>query len=339
MEPNIADGIAAPPVAPPTPPVDPGTAPEPTQAEPVFQEQEVTGQLIDNEISDQVEPMSVEDMTIPLRAKESDDQSGVNEPDSGDGSEEQEPGTTPPEPSPEPTPAATPAAEPAPQLEVPDPGEFKPGDYSFEVTIGGKTEKITNLDEANKIADNPENFSTPRELMDFLGKQSDMRDGIRQDQREWQTKKDAFDTYTESTTQREETLNNWENEINYLVEKGDLPPIAADDEYANWSDPEVAKHPGVKERLDLLQYMQSENAIRTKAGLQPFSSMVDAQRSMRLDNMETEAKQTTTKEKEVRKAKGAMVGGSTSAAPARLPKDVIVGEGGSLNDLSGYGLI
>jgi hypothetical protein len=60
-------------------------------------------------------------------------------------------------------------SEPAPLVTVQDPGEYTPADYSFEVTLkDGKTVKVASAEEADKIAEDPDNFETPAQLSQFL---------------------------------------------------------------------------------------------------------------------------------------------------------------------------
>lgn len=167
--------------------------------------------------------------------------------------------------------------QPESLVTVADPGEYQPADYSFEVTLSdGKTVKVTSPEEADKLADDPDNFETPRQLSDFLKKSVSMSNKLERDKEKWEAQKATFDEQTEAENDRKENIDNIANEIGYLVSEGLLPEVAEEYKTANWQDPEVAKQPGVKEQLALLDYMVKENTKREKAKIKPLTSMLDA---------------------------------------------------------------
>lgn len=222
-----------------------------------------------------------------------------------------------------------------------DPGDYQPQDYSFEVTIytgeegkeKPKTVKIKTVEDAETLLEQDPNFGSAKNLLDFNRKVTRMETNSERDQQEWQKQKDLYDKQVGTDEQRQQNITNIANEINYLVAKGKLPK--AEDKYLNadWSDPEVAKQPGVKEALALLSYMSKENGIRTKANLAPLTSALDAYNAWIVD--ETEQKNVKDKKTagEQRKEMSAKVSGGSPAPVSNAPKGISVGHGGSLRDM------
>src|SRR5882757_1095474 len=156
--------------------------------------------------------------------------------------------------------------EPAPVVTVEDPGDYKPADYSFEVTLkDGKTVKVSTPDEAEKLSDDPDNFETPKHLMYFINKQNKMNRNLERDYEKWESQKKTFTEQLETETQRRETIDSYIGEFQYLVDEGKIPEIAKEHIDANWFDPEIAKQPGVKEQIAILKHMEKENSLRAKA--------------------------------------------------------------------------
>lgn len=231
-------------------------------------------------------------------------------------------------------PVTEPDDEPEPQTALEDPGEYKPADYSFEVTLAdGKTHKVSTIEEAEKLADDPENFETPKQLMDFINKQAEMKSKLDKDFEKWQEKKTTFTEQLETETQRREQINSYVGEFKYLVGKGLLPAVPKEYVDADWSDPEVAKQPGVKEQMDILNYMVKENKVRAKAGIKPLTSIVDTFNAMQADPTlkkveDTKAQEAAAKKAadDARKAAGARVAGVSPAQQGSfVPKGIAVG--------------
>lgn len=223
---------------------------------------------------------------------------------------------------------------PAPVVTVQDPGDYKPADYSFEVTLkDGKTVKVSTTEEAEKLADDPDNFETPKQLMDFINKQNKMRTSLDRDQEKWAAQKKTFTEQLATETQRRETVDTYVGEFSYLVGKGLMPKI--DKQYldADWSDPEIAKQPGVKEQLALLDYMVKENAVREKAHVKPITSVVDAFNAWQMDEghqkaiaKAKEAEDASRAAGETRRANSARVAGVSPAQQGTyVPKGIAVG--------------
>lgn len=225
-------------------------------------------------------------------------------------------------------------SEPAPVVTVADPGEYKPADYSFEVTLkDGKTVKVGTVDDAERIADDPDNFETPKQLMDFINKQNKMRVSLDKDHDKWEADKATYDTQAQEQAARVESMNTMVSEFEYLVAKKLIPSVAKEHKDADWSDPEVAKQPGVKEQTALLNYMVKENKARTKAGIKPLTSVVDAFNAWRQENGQAEAEQAHKEAGEARKAASARVAGvSASNQAPYVPKGIAVGRTGVLSN-------
>lgn len=217
---------------------------------------------------------------------------------------------------------------PAPVVTVEDPGEYKPGDYSFDVTLkDGKTVKVSSPEEADKIADDPDNFETPKQLSDFLRKQMSMERKLERDREKWEEKKQTYDSQSEEAATRQTTIDNLTNGFEYLIAKGFMPKLDPADAVADWSDPEVAKHPGVKEQIELINYMTKENAVRQKAGIPPLASALDAYNAWQLDTGRKEQAAEREEAGKQRKAAGARVAGvSASQQGAYVPKGIAVGK-------------
>lgn len=260
-----------------------------------------------------------ENLTIPY--KREDDAKGDDKP-----KDTEEPKNDAPKDEEEATQAAT-YSDPEPLVTVDDPGEFKPADYSFEVTLkDGKSVKVSTPEEAEKLADDPENFETPKQLMDFINKQNKMNTKLDKDRSDYDKQKAEFDSQSDAEASRQTNIANFTAEFQYLTTKGLMPKIPKEYMDADWSDPEIAKQPGVKEQIELLDYMVKENETRQKAKVQPLTSIVDAYNAWQLDTgrqkRETEAKEAG----EARKAAGAKVAGvSPSSQGAYVPKGIAVG--------------
>lgn len=225
-------------------------------------------------------------------------------------------------------------SEPVSAVTVEDPGEYQPADYSFEVTLkDGKTVKISTPDEAEKIADDPDNFETPKQLMDFINKQNKMNRNLDKEYEKWESQKKTFTEQLETETERRETIETYVGEFNYLVSKGLIPTVPKEYVDADWNDPEIAKQPGVKEQMALLDYMTKENAVRAKAKVKPITSIVDAYNAWQMDegHQKSEAKKKADEEAhraagEARKTAGARVAGvSASNQAPYVPKGIAVG--------------
>lgn len=223
-------------------------------------------------------------------------------------------------------------SEPAPTVTVQDPGEFKPADYSFQVTNkDGKTITIKTPEEADAFGDDDDNFKSAADLKDFIRKSNKMENSLDKEKEKWQTQKDTFEAQTQANQQRNEAMNAIESEVNYLVSKNKLPAVAKEYQTMNWDDPEVAKQPGVKEQIALLNYMSKENAIRAKAGIKPFGP-VDAFTAMQSDAAEKAKVADAKAAGEQRKVNGARVAGtSPSQTGAFVPKGIAVGRPGVFN--------
>lgn len=218
-------------------------------------------------------------------------------------------------------------SDPAPVVTVEDPGDYTPADYSFEVTLkDGKTVKITTPEDAEELSDDPENFETPRQLLDFIKKTTQMQNKLDKDYDKWELQKKTFDEQTATAAERQQNVDNLTKGFEYLISKGLMPQIDPADAIADWNDPEVAKHDGVKEQIALINYMVKENASRAKAGIPVLSSALDAFNAWQLDTNRQQEEQEHKAAGEARRAAGARVAGtSASNAAPYVPKGISVG--------------
>lgn len=222
--------------------------------------------------------------------------------------------------------------EPTPILTVEDPGEFKPGDYSFKVVLkDGKKTTVKTPQDAEDIAEDPENFETPAQLMDFINKQNKMNRNLERDEEKYQAQKEQFESQSAQESQRMEIVDNIAKEIQYLLDKGELPQITDPEVRRRWEtdpkaslDKEFIKNPGVAEQIQLVNKIAEEREARVKAGLSPNVSAIDMWREIK---SEVEAKSKENKAAgESRKAAGSRVAGTSPAAQAPyVPKGIAVG--------------
>lgn len=217
--------------------------------------------------------------------------------------------------------------DPAPVVTATDPGEYKAADYSFDVTLkDGKVVKVTTVDDAEKLSDDPDNFETARQLLDFIRKTTQLQNKLDKDHDTWQAKKDAYDTQLKTQEERNKTVQNLTAGFEYLIAKGLMPPLDPADAIADWRNPEVAKHEGVKQQMALINYMTKENEQREKAGIPVLGSALDAYNAWKLDEDTKAANQEAKQAGQARRAAGARVAGvSASQQGSIAPKGIAVG--------------
>lgn len=298
---------------------------------------------VKGELTTNADPLTIEEPEVEEPTDEPEDKpvdKPISEPSEPGGEEDEE------KEAPE-TPTTD---EPAPEIAIEkdeagvyqeptviDPGDFKPADYSFEVrTTDGKTHKIMSPEDADNFANlldtDPELISASQFSI-FNRKAAVMEQGIAADKRGYDTDKQQFEEEQQLKQTRDNTVQQWSKEIDYLASKGDLPEISSENNTADWTNSEVSKDPAVKARLDVLSWMSQENEKRMAAGLDPMHSIIDAHNAMQLESMKRgEQEQTKTQTRE-RQKRGSMVGKKTSYSPENQPTGSIVGLGGSLNDL------
>lgn len=219
-----------------------------------------------------------------------------------------------------------------------DPGEFKPKDYSFSIqTTDGKTHKISSPEDAESFAtqldEHPE-LITASQFLTLGRKTATMEQNLARDQESYDQAKVKFEEEQTQATNREQYLTQWQGEINYLRQKGELPAITNELNNADWTDPKVAASPGVKEALAIFKWMEEENNNRMAVGLPPDLSVVSAFNTMQLEAIRNEEKDTLSREKEATRKRGAMVGGKAPYTPSNTPKGTLVGPARGLDDLA-----
>ncbi len=228
-----------------------------------------------------------------------------------------------------------------PLVTLEDPGDYTPTDYSFEVSIlvgeeGKEREKkvkITSVADAEKLLEDDPNFGSAKNLLDFNRKVTKMETNGELERKDYDKRKAEYDKQVSEQQSRQDYIEGVAKEINYLVGKGKLPKVSAKYANADWSDPEIAKQPGVKEQNALLNYMVKENAARQKAGIAPFAGAVDAYNAMLVDTQVVKNTEAKKQAGEQRRAAGSRVAGGTPNPVTLAPKGISVGRGGSLRDL------
>lgn len=264
-----------------------------------------------------------------------------DEPQAPDTDEGKQPDDTPdtPDAPDEPDEDAKTPSQPAPELRrpepIPDPGEtFAPkGDYAFDIELADGTKvHVTKPEDIENLPADAD-FGTPANLMKAQARLNVMTSGIETERREFEANKEKYEAQKSADADLEQRITTMTAEMSYLETKGKLPSVDPKYENADWSNPEIAKQPGVKERLELLDYRAKENQERAKLGLSPMS-VLEAHMSMQQEQADNQATDTRNKQAAQRKAKGAMVGSSNPTPATNIPDDMIVGEGGNVRDLN-----
>jgi hypothetical protein len=214
-----------------------------------------------------------------------------------------------------------------------DPGDFQPSDYSFDVTLAdGTTVHVERPEDIAKIPQDAD-FGSPKNFLEVQANYTKMVNGIDTDKRAHEESKSAYSKQVEADQAVESHLQTLMSEFSYLEGNGDLPPVPAQYQNADWSDPEVAKQPGVKERIDLLNFRKEENDKRQNAGL-PAIGVLETKTLMENRAFKEAQSHREQAESDMRKKRGAMVNGQSAPAPgSKSSGDMIIGPGGSLRDL------
>lgn len=227
-----------------------------------------------------------------------------------------------------------------PVILAPDPGEFKPADYTFEVTVydennaNARTHKIKSVSEWDDLLDRDPNLGSASALLKAQRQATKMESASERDKADWQAKKDAYEQEKTQTDARTAAIARNVAEVDYLVNRGDLPKVAKEYATADWSDPEIAKQPGVKEQNALLSYMQKENKARAKAGLPQMSSILDGYNAWQLDQAKKNTATAKVTAGQARKVAGARIAPAGSTPSQIAPPGLMIGRGGSLRDLA-----
>lgn len=224
---------------------------------------------------------------------------------------------------------------PAPKTEtqqLTDPGEFTPKDYSFEVELADGTK--FNIKSPEDVSQLPEDasFKSIQDHTAFINNYTQMVNGLATDKQQYEAAKQTYEEQKAVAEENEKFIQTIENSFSYLEGKGKLPAVPAQYTDADWSDPEVAKQPGVKERVELVNYMAKENAQRESLGL-PKMSPLEAHAELQNKALEEQQTQRTQQQAKLRKDRGAMVSGQSAPAPGKANSDMIVGSGRPLRDL------
>lgn len=258
----------------------------------------------------------------PEAPADADDGTGESEAPANDANGA-EPGTNAETPAPT---VENPVAE-SPRVEpLTDPGEdFTPqNDYSFDITLAdGTVYKITKPEDIRQLPADAD-FGTAVNMLEAQTALNKMTIGLDQEKREWQNKKDLYQEQKAQSEAAEARVTTMIAEINYLETKGKLPPVDKQYENADWTNPEIAKQPGVKERIELLNYRDAENKQRIALGLSPMS-VLEAHLQMQNDAAVQAENARKKQDGEARKARGAMVGGSGASTVPNTPEGYMIG--------------
>ncbi len=237
------------------------------------------------------------------------------------------------EDEPEPTPI------PAPVSELPDPGVYEPKDYSFQVTLydqdgqNPKPRTIKSIEDWEQILETDPNLGNSLAVNRAFRQAQKMESGLERDKQDYDQKKQAFDQSKQQQEAQAAYTDQLQAELDYLVAQGDLPPIAKADKTADWSEPEIAKKEGVKAQMDLIRFMDQENKTRTKAGLKPMTSLIDAHNAKSRRDAKQQKSTTTAQHTQARRQAGARIASAAPAPVSSVPKGISVGKVVHLNDL------
>lgn len=232
---------------------------------------------------------------------------------------------------------------------IEDPGEYQPADYSFDVVTYDdegkkpKTVHITSVDQWDELLEADPNFGSTSSLMKAMRASNRMERGLEEDQKDWEARKAQYDEAVSLQEEYQGNVQSVANEMNYLATKGELPVLTQGEQNMSWyksgtltPDPKVLQdHPNVKAWVDLVLYMRRESANRTKAGLPPLKSAIDAFNAMQLDSRVKQDQQRAGRAAQVRKENGARVSSpGTTPVSAIAPAGIKVGRNlGSLQRL------
>ncbi len=284
-----------------------------------------------------------EELVLPTNADLIANEDGNDDDNQKDGDADTDPaegGEGADDDSTEPTEAPEPE-EPQAQVEyLDDPGDFTPSDYSFEVVTydqegaNPRSHRVKSLEDWDDLLDSAPNFGTGAAMLKAERAAQRMDRGIENDRREYERQKVEYDEAVKAQEESNRATMQWQNELDYLVAQGDLPPMPA--EYhvsrADWKKPDVARQPAVKAQMELLAYFRTTNAARTKAGLAPMTSLLDAYQGMENQKLKTANAATRQQASDNKKAAAAKVSGSAPRPATAAPKGIAIGRIGALKN-------
>lgn len=227
-------------------------------------------------------------------------------------------------------------------IEIEAPGEFQPSDYSFDVVVYDeegkkpKTIKVKSVDEWDELLEGEPNLGSSGAVSKAFRAAQRMELGLEKEREIWEQQVQEYEAAVESENLRIERNNTIFNEMQYLINKGELPNLTNEEMNSlNWKDEAVVKaHPNIAQHKELLNYMLSENKSRAKAGLAPLSSVIDAYNAMQLDSKIKAEKESQKKTAAARKEAGARVSsGTPGPVSAQSPRGIAVGRVGDLGRL------
>lgn len=225
----------------------------------------------------------------------------------------------------------------SPADQVPqDPGEFKPSDQSFQVTVydeedkNPRTHTIKSPEDFEDLIEKEPNFGSASALLKANRLAAKMESTWEREKAEHQRSKDKYKTEKQAFDARERNISQNQAELNYLIDKGSLPAVAKKYANADWDDPEIAKQSGVKEQLALFKFMRKENAARVKAGLAPMTSVLDGFNAYEQDRTKQAKDDGKKKQAQARKQAGGRVASASPNPVSTVPKGLMIGRTGLL---------
>jgi len=196
----------------------------------------------------------------------------------------------------------------------------------------------TTLEKVKLVYDplNPDSFVPD----DFVAKNDKQRMAIMEAKaeiaNEYNERKSEFDTFQKDVESKEAVasaqkaqLDSWDAEIATLIEVGALDAPKAKQGDANYLD-----DPAVKKTDEVFQFMAKTNAERAEKGLPPVTSFGTVLTMYEKDASRVAAEEAKRQANADTKAKGALVGGSSSAsAGGDGPKPYVAGSARNIWDV------
>lgn len=275
---------------------------EPTNVDDKTNTEEKTS--IDN--SQWQEDFKKEDLEIPYKREEAQEEEEENEE-----TEEEE----------------VPQAEPINSLvTLEDPGDFTPTDFSFEYDIDGKKYTISSSEDIDKIPEEDLEKLSAAKITKLLRQANSVDAKTERERAEYDDKMSKYQEQVSAQEEQSEVIEGFAAEFDYLVAKGFLPKVPDSLKNADWNDSSVSSQEGVKQQVEVINYMVKENDVRAKAGLKPLTSIVDAFNAMQMDSKRKNEAKADKAQKQQRKSAGGRIASATNnMTSSPVPNGIAVG--------------
>lgn len=225
------------------------------------------------------------------------------------------------------------------EIQVNDPGEYIPNDYSFDVTIydaegkNGKTVTIKSIEQWDDLINTEPNFGNAGAVLKAQRLATKMETGLERDLAEYNKAKKAYDQEVEAVQAREARLNDIVNGMQYLEDKGYV--LKVPNKYRNnWDTEEAKQNDAVKQQRSIINFWNKENAERAKNNLPPIPNILDAFNAWDVDNRRKQQARQEVQNRNARKAAGARVASPSAGVNTTAPSNISVGRVNGLDAFS-----